>query len=214
MALTRIANISSSRQVQPVAPTHLIEQASERLEVRLGIRQARLALDRNVDEEGHRQSRPPKRVREANLGVLERDDLSALRGLRDVGLVEDLATEDSAAGERHDLSVREVGERFESRHARDELAEDDEVLRAARDELVDEVLEDDPHRTRHGSPTAVELTGEGRETCVEQDQFSSAEKSSEKNNEPCSHIATLVPSSFVLALPDERASRREKVMTS
>ena len=122
-----------------------------------------LALQSDVDQQGYSEVLAQQRRSKAGFRLREPVLLTAHGHLGDLGLLEDLAPEVLASGQGGDLCVGQVGERFDGRHARDELAEDDEVLRVAGHELVHEVLQDDPERRLHGHPSTVHVAGKGRE---------------------------------------------------
>lgn len=108
---------------------------------------ASLPLERNIDQQRHRQFTPLQAIRQP----LPRRSQNVARPLgRNRRLLKDLIPQHLATSQTEDLSVGQVGERFNGRHSSDELAEDDEVFRVARGELVDEVLEEDPEGGGHG----------------------------------------------------------------
>jgi hypothetical protein len=123
---------------------------------------ASLPLQRDIDEQRHSELTPLQAIRQPlpRGGHLTHLDLAHQRRL-----LEHLTPQHLAPSEGEDLSVGQIGERFDGRHSSDELAEDDEVLGVARGELVDEVLEEDPEGGGHVFPAFVELAGEGGEAC-------------------------------------------------
>lgn len=142
---------------------HLVVEVPKRLEVRDRADRALLARGSDRDKQRHREARGVERFREARLGVPERYLLVALSEMPDVGLVEDLVAQELAPGKLEHLGVHQIREGRDVGHARDELAEDDQVLRVPGRELVDEVLKNDRYRRRHRNPAAVQLPGERRE---------------------------------------------------
>jgi hypothetical protein len=127
--------------------------------------QARLPLQRNIDKQRHRQPLPDQRLAQPIPRPILRLKLQPSPRHPNLRHLEHLTPQQFPSREGEDLCVGKVGERFDRGHADDEFSEDDEVFRVTEDELVDEVLEDEPEGGLHLRPATVDVTGEGGETC-------------------------------------------------
>lgn len=124
-------------------PTNLIKKAPERFEMRLRVGNTSLSLHRDVDQERNRQARVSKAADESTSRGTETIHRGLVASLLEIGLVEDFTSKKLAPAKTIHLSIRQICERLDPRHTSNNFAEDDEIFRIPRNELVDEVLEYD-----------------------------------------------------------------------
>ena len=145
--------------------TYSIEETAERFEMSLVIANASLSLNRNMNQQRRRESRFSQRRHQSPPSVPQRDERDSIRSVSDLRLIKHLVSQELSSGERVDLCVGEIGEGLKAGHSSDQLAKEDEIFVVSRNELVDEILEEDGEGGFHRRPSSEKLSSEHGESC-------------------------------------------------